>query len=267
MALLANGARGMPPRVHRAYRLEMSGRTLLTLLSLLTLTGLVVFYLGVVTGKGLRDPNTPVVASATAPGAAGAPAAGTDPTSLTFNKALSSPTPQIEGLKSDQTKLSENTDKLVAQARQQLELEEVPAKSALTASPAKLAAAKTAPAPAALAPKSAPSVAAAAPAKPAAVAMKPAPVAAKPPVAAPAAMGNGAYTVQVFSSTKQANASELMASLKKKGFPAYLNQYQDENKQTWYRVRVGKGSKAEADAMAAKLKASGDIKSPKVMQQ
>src|SRR5262245_57683028 len=163
MAILANGARGMPPRVHRAYRLEMSGRTLLTMLLLLSLTGLVVFYLGVVTGKGLRDPNPPTVASATAPGA---PAAATNPANLTFNQSLSSPSPQIEGLKTEQAKLSDNTNKLVAQAKQELELEEVPAKSALTPPPAKPAAAASKPAVAAVAPAKPAASVAAAPAAP-----------------------------------------------------------------------------------------------------
>lgn len=260
MALIANSARGMPPRVHRAYRLEMSGRTLLTLLLLLSLTGLVVFYLGVMTGKGMRDPNAPTIA-ATAPGATpGTPGAATNPANLTFNQSLGSTAPQIEGLKTEQSKLSDNTNKLVAQAKQELELEEVSAKSTQTAP------AKPAPKPAAVPPaaaKPAATVAAAPAPKPSAVAPAAKP-AAKP---APAMSGEGGYTVQVFSSTKQANAQDLVNTLKSKGFPAYLNQFQADDKQVWYRVRVGKGTKPEADAMAARLIKDGGIKAPRVLQQ
>jgi cell division protein FtsN len=270
MTILAKGARMMPPRMHRAYRLEMSGRTLLTLLSLLTLTGLVVFYLGVVTGKGLRDPNPPA-AAALAPGAPGAgqPAAGA-PGSLTFNQALTAPNSQIEGLRTEQNKLAERTQNLVAQTRQELELEEVPTKTPLAAAaPAapKGTAVKSTPVSPAVAakpsaaPPALPRVAAAAPPTVQKPAAKPAP---KP--AAGAARGDTSYTVQVFSSMQQQNAQDLMAALKKKGFPAYLNQFQDADKKTWYRVRVGTGSKAEADSLAERLKRDGDIKSPRVLK-
>lgn len=286
MAILANSARGMPPRIHRAYRLEMSGRTLLTLLSLFVLTGLVVFYLGVLTGKGLRDPNATTAAAPTPGGAPGA-AAGTagspgGTANLAFNQALTAPNAQIEGLKSDQARLSEQTSKLMTQARKELELEEVPVKSSLAAQSNNMAPAASKPA----APAAPPAVSMAAapqtprPAAPkAAAAVAPAPKPAAPSasktaapaapkaVTAPAAAPEGMYTVQVFSSTNQRSAQELMATLKKKGFPAYLNQFQAEDKKTWYRVRVGKGTKAEAEALAARLKQDGAAKAPRVMQQ
>ncbi len=267
MAILAKGARVMPPRMHRAYRLEMSGRTLLTLLSLLTLTGLVVFYLGVVTGKGLRDPNPPSAANLPPGAAAGTqPAAGAAPGSLTFNQALTSSNPQIEGLKTEQSALAQKTQSLINQSRQEVELVEVPTKTPLAApapGPAKATSAKAAP-PATVAsakPEGAmPAIPSAAPKRTAT-----APPAASKPTGRPAAAGEE-YTVQVFSSTQQHSAQDLMATLKKKGYPAYLNQYQDAEKKTWYRVRVGKGSKSEADTLAARLKQDGDIKSPRVMK-
>jgi cell division septation protein DedD len=294
MSILAKGARVLPPRMHRAYRLEMSGRTLLTLLSLLTLTGLVVFYLGVVTGKGLRDPNPPVAATATPPGTPATAQAGAaaNPSGLTFNQALTAPNGQIEGLKTEQSKVSAQTQNLLSRA-QELELEEVPAKTPLASaaapapktpamkaastSPATASVAKAVPTPqaAASAAKAVPTPQAAAPAAkavsaPAATAAAPKAAAAPAPArAAPKAApaGAGGFTVQVFSSTQQKSAQDLMADLKKKGYAAYLNQYQAEDKKTWYRVRVGHGTRAEVEALAERLKHESNVAAPRVLKQ
>ncbi|NIP71595.1 MAG: hypothetical protein GWO16_00500, partial [Gammaproteobacteria bacterium] len=64
MATSASRSRLFPNRSRKAYRLEMEGRTLYLLLSLMVLTGGVIFYLGLVTGKALRDPNAAVPLSA-----------------------------------------------------------------------------------------------------------------------------------------------------------------------------------------------------------
>jgi hypothetical protein len=196
---------------------------------------------------------------------------------LAFNQALTAPNAQIEGLKSDQARLSEQTSKLVSQARKELELEEVPVKPPLAAQSSSVTPA--APKPEAPAKPPAGSIAAPQTAPKAGAAVVPAPKPAAPTApkaAAPAApravttpttAQEGGYTVQVFSSTNQRSAQELMVALKKKGFPAYLNQFQSEDKKTWYRVRVGKGTKAEAEALAARLKQDGAAKAPRVLQQ
>ena len=45
------------PRGRKTYRLEMEGRTILLMVSLMALTGVVVFSLGIVTGMGMRAPS------------------------------------------------------------------------------------------------------------------------------------------------------------------------------------------------------------------
>jgi cell division septation protein DedD len=245
--------------MQRAYRLELSGRTLLLLVGLMGLTGLVVFYLGLVTGKGLRDPNQPPPPAAAASG----PAQQSPDTALTFSKALTAPQAQIEGLKQDGSKAAEQTQQLIARAKQQLELEEVPAKSAAPAPVAQKPAPAVAPQPPATAASAAPTPAAAHP--PAKPAVPPAPAPRAKPGPGAAAAGEE-YTVQVFSSMKQQSAQEMMAELKKKGFPAFLNQFQAADRKTWYRVRVGKGSKAQAEALAERLRRESNIESPRVLK-
>ncbi len=273
MATLVRPGRPLSPRIQRAYRLEMAGRTVALLLLLLGLTGLVVFYLGVITGKGLRDPNQPTLADANAlaPAATDAkPAAspGVQPTAL--NHALQAPNGQIEGLKKEGDSANQQTQQLLSRAKQELVLDEVrdkgtpPVASNLAPAPITAAnsAAKTAAQPA---PKT--------PAKPAAPAQtatqkKPAAARAPAPPAAPAAAeSDGVFTVQVFSSPQQQHAQDILADLKKKGFPAYMNQFQAADKRTWYRVRVGKSTRAEADALAVKIRGSTTNLDPRVMKQ
>jgi len=249
MATLARPGRPLSASVRRAYRLEMAGRTVALLLGMLALTGLVVFYLGVVTGKGLRDPNQP----APADGAAPAPAAEAKsaPAATALNQALTSQTGQIEGLKKDESAANQQTQQLLSRAKQQIEMEEVPAKPAPPANSAATA-------------QPAPQKKAAPPAKPAAA--KPAaarPAAAKP---APPVPAGEAYTVQVFSSPQRQSAQDVVSDLKSKGFPAYINAFQAADRRTWYRVRVGKGSKQEAETVAAKLRQQSTLQDLRVLK-
>ena len=64
---------------------------------------------------------------------------------------------------------------------------------------------------------------------------------------------SGLYTVQVFSSQSHERAQELVTRLKGKGYGAFLSRFETSDRQVWYRVRVGKTSREEADAMADKL--------------
>jgi cell division septation protein DedD len=259
MATLARPGRSLNPRVQRAYRLEMAGRTVALLAGLLALTGLVIFYLGVVTGKGLRDPNASDTAATTAPAPTTDAATGTTPTAL--NHALTAQNGQIEGLKKDETDANAQTQQLLSRAKQQLDMEEVkPGASATTPPAASTPAAKTAAQPAAPAakPASARPKPAAAPAQ-----KKPMPAVAK--TAAPAD-AEGGYTVQVFSSPQQQSAQDILSDLKKKGFPAYLNPFQAADKRTWYRVRVGKGSRQDAESLAAKIRQQSTLQDLRVLK-
>jgi cell division septation protein DedD len=224
----------------------MEGRTLYLLLTLMLLTGVVVFYLGVVTGKALRDPNATVSLSAEmrAPADPAAPASAAGQQGLAFNEALRAKEPSIEGLRVEQEGVTQRTEDLVSRVQKQLELEEVkPGDAAPAAAPAKPPAAAQAPA------------AAPAPARSA-----PAPA---PPATASTA-DEGLFTVQVFSSTHQDNARALAERLKGMGFAAYLNRFQDANNQVWFRVRVGRTSRGEAETLSARLRSEANLKNPQV---
>jgi hypothetical protein len=287
MALIGKEARQASPRQRRIYRFEISPGGLFVYLCLLGMTGVVLFYLGMVSGKGLRDPNRPSAPAESGAGAAPQAAPGA-PTA--FNEALTSPTPKIEDLKSNSAKLGAQTQSLIQEAKQRLEpprAAKQPVEPAPPSAPASQAPVTAAPS---VAP---PAVATAAPPKPAAAAPPPAaapprpkaaavpkqparprPAASPPPApAAPAAQpapvtagGDGDFTVQVFSSPQQQSAMDLLASLKRRGFPAYLNQFQAADQKTWYRVRVGRGSRAEADALAERLRREANVEAPRVLK-
>jgi len=220
----------IPPRPGKAYRLEMEGRTILLMLSMMGLTGVVIFALGIVTGMGMRDPNSaiPVAAISTAPPESGEPTP--KPESLAFNAGVKSREPTIEGLQLKEAEASGATRSLLKRAERELKLEELPVKRA-----------------------SAPSHP---PRKP------------KEPAAASNSYDAGSrlYTVQVFSSRRQVNARELMGRLKRQGFDAYMNQYQGADRKTWYRVRVGKLNRADAQRTMDRLKSQAKLKAPRIIQ-
>ncbi len=63
------------------------------------------------------------------------------------------------------------------------------------------------------------------------------------------------YTIQVASSQKMSDADKMVARLKAKGYPAYLESAQIPGKGTWYRVRIGGfRNRTEADRFLAILK-------------
>jgi len=233
MSSLANRSRLLSARPGRIYRLEMEGRTLLLTLGLLALTGVVIFALGIVTGKGMREATQPIPVVTPAPEP---PAESVPENMVALNQALTAPRTGVEGLAVGEA--SRQTEELLQRARRELTVVEVPPRGA---------------APKAAAPKAPPAPAAARPEPPAARA----PV--HPPAAPTAQAGEKLYTVQVFSSRNQQNAQELMERLKEKGFSAYLNQFQSAGKQVWYRVRVGKTSRADAEALAERLKKEANL--------
>ena len=226
------------PRSNKAYRLEMEGRTILLMVGMMALTGLVIFALGMVTGMGMRDPSSglPVAAlSTTAPEKSeSAPSAE----SLAFNKGVSEQQPTIEGLKTKESEASGQTTALLKRAERELKLEEIPVSrpKALSNPPASKAGAE---------------------------AVK---RASNPPVAASVEGDGQVYTVQVFSSRQQERARKLMLRLKREGFDAYMNQYQGPNRKNWYRVRVGKLNRADAQRMVDRLKSQAKLKAPRIIQ-
>lgn len=252
----------MNPRIptrQKGFRLEMSAATLVLYVLLTVASGVVVFYLGMVTGKSMRTPEvTPPVAGQQTPTAEqaktnGAPA--TPKSDLEFFKALQSETQAIEDLQAKKTQAAQETDEVVARAQREMTTEAP--KPAVKAAPKPEAKPETKPepkAPVAKAPAKPPSSAA-----PAAKPPEPKPTVAK----APAPKGEQ-FTVQVFVTRYHDKAQQLIADLKKKGFDAYLGQFQ-ENKETLFRVRVGKGSREEADKLKARLIKDAGLKDPKVM--
>lgn len=215
------------PRSSKAYRLEMEGRTIFFLLGMLILTGVVIFALGLVTGMGLREPGEATPLATAPPPEPEQPPAET---SLVFNEGVKRGETVIEGLQLEQDRIAGKTRRLMEQAEKVLTLEEVPGKTLRARPPANKAAA--------------------AGRQPAAV----------PP--APAVY----YTVQVFSSRNRPSAQELLLRLKKQGFSAYLNQYQSSDRKTWYRVRVGKTGRTEAEGLARRLRADANMKAPHIVR-
>ncbi len=219
------------PRAGKAYRLEMEGRTILLLVSLLGLTGVVVFSLGVVTGMGMRVPEGAVsVATVSAP-PADEKEAVPPAESLAFNQGVQAPEKSIEGLKADEGRITDQTKALLERGRE-LKLEELPVKR-----PVQQAASN-------------------APAEPPA----------RPAVRSPAPPQGAQFTVQVFSSRHRKNARQLMLRLKRQGFDAYMNQFQGAGRQTWYRVRVGRVNRADAQRLVDQLKAEARLKAPRIIQ-
>ena len=189
MVSLANRSRPFSSGLHRTYRIEMGGRTLLVSLGLALLTGLVVFYMGVVAGEGSR---TPIVATVPVQSAAPGDSAAlpqADPDQLAFNRSLMKETPMVEDLWESQEQAAQQTRDILARAQRELTVEEV---AMPTAAPAIRDAARPERAntpPAAQAPREAP-----------------APPPARAAAAPPATDVDPRYTVQVFSSRNRESA-------------------------------------------------------------
>jgi len=274
MESIANRPRPMASRMQRTYRIEMGGRTVLVSLSLAVLTGLVVFYMGVLTGKGSRTAQMPIPEAVPTEAQSGLPVG---PGKLAFSDALLKDKPVVEDLLKNQQQTTQQTQDLLARAQRELTVEEVPAPGLATARrdsapgtqpPAASAPAKSQtgapPQAAATVPNTAQQQTAAPPHRDA-----PAKPAARQPAnkAEPAPSGaEGLFTVQVFSSQSRESASQLVNRLKGMGFSAYLNQFQDASHVTWYRVRVGKTNRPEAERLKSSLEQKANLKTMQVLQ-
>lgn len=252
MATSSTRSSMFPDRSRRAFRLDMEGRTLVLLISLLASTGVVVFYLGVVTGMAVRDPNgvIPLATQVAVPPEVKTPKPG----SLDFNKALESGS-QMQGLRARGDAAAQRTDQLISKAPRQLELKETetPAPPNTTTVTSPVVQSPQAQQP------SRPIVTAAG--TPAAASPSSQPRQPTKPV-----ISGGLYTVQVFSSPNQDNAQDLLSKLKKQGYSAYLNRFQSSDNRVWYRVRVGKTSREAAESLSNKLRNESGLKSPKVIK-
>lgn len=253
MATSANRSRIFPARSKKAYRLEMEGRTLYLLLTLMALTGVVVFYLGVVTGKAIRDPNVTVSLSAEMRAPDARQATADLQSTLALNNALKSKGSLLEGLKVEDAGVSERTKSLLDRGQKQLELREVTPAEKPSNTVVSNTTAPNAPLP-----------------------LMSVPAARKPssntppgniktgPARAGSPAKSGTYTVQVFSSKAEKNARELVKRLKYRGFSAYLNRFQSADNQVWYRVRVGRTDRAGAEILSGRLKSEANMKDPQV---
>jgi len=252
MATSANRSRIFPARSRKSYRLEMEGRTLYLLLTLMVLTGVVVFYLGLVTGKAMRDPNTTVALSAElrTPGLPGA-GDGAQPArrELAFSDALKGKDPLIEGLRTEGESAAQKTQSLLKEGDRQLELKEVavPSPKAILSTPTATVSSTGQGTP-----------------KPSARTEPSSPVTVTPAAPPTDTIPGDLYTVQVFTSRFEKNARDLVDRLRNQGFSAYLNRYQSSKNQVLYRVRVGRTSKPEADALLRRLKSEAGLKEPQI---
>jgi cell division septation protein DedD len=262
MATSANRSRIFPARSKKSYRLEMEGRTLYLLLTLMALTGVVVFYLGVVTGKAIRDPNATVSLSAEMRAPDARQGAADLQSTLALNNALKSKDSLLEGLQVEEAGITERTRSLLDKGLKQLELREVTPGEKPSATKAPNAPLPLLSSPAARKLPGQPS----ANTLPGNTRLGPA------RAATPAMSGNntagadkgGTYTVQVFSSKVEKNARELVKRLKNRGFSAYLNRFQSADNQVWYRVRVGRTNRAGADTLSGRLKSEANMKDSQV---
>jgi len=248
-------------KVKKTYSIHLTRPVALSLAGLGALCMILAFYMGVVTGKGLRTSNEEIPVAASVPSGGSVPStqlAGkpkpTDAELKFFNLADPEPTPdalnlpRIDRLKAKTSELTRN-----------LAAKPVTAKSASTTN----LQAKQAKDRALKALKALPRIPARVPASALAPASLPVvPVAKKvqqgrnvtasePRSAIPKAK---VYTVQVFSSRVRKKAEIILDQLKQDGFQdAYIHTFIATNKSVLYRVRVGKGDRASMVSLSFRL--------------
>lgn len=69
----------------------------------------------------------------------------------------------------------------------------------------------------------------------------------------PAEFEGGKYSIQLSSSQEKKRSLHIVEGLKKKGYPAFLEEVDIKGKGTWYRVKVGRFSSREDAAKYARL--------------
>ncbi|MDH5751962.1 MAG: SPOR domain-containing protein [Deltaproteobacteria bacterium] len=247
MATPASRSSVFSSRAKKAYRLELEASTLYLLMGLAIVTGIVLYYLGVVSGLAMREPASPVsVASRVEPtDAAPAPQAE----ELAFNKELEKENPAQPGKTAIDEEVASRTQQLISESRKELELEETQGNRLESPVAPVRPAAPSPPA------SSSPSVP-----------LTESPAAPSQAQAETSSPDSGLFSVQVFSSQSHERAQELITELKEKGFSAFLSRYETPERMVWYRVRIGKTSESEAHALAAKLQKEHNLKSTRVVK-
>ena len=237
------------------HEIQLNGKQLVFLFMAATVVSVVVFLLGVMVGRNVRQPSAQIAASA--------PDASFDPTADPGADSGASVQSAATGTTSDRTPLSAQeslsyAERLEAPDPAEESLADAAAAAAAASSPAPARVPDTPresarPEPPATTPKTAP-VAAAKVTPPAASA---APAVQSATVTEPA--GNG-WVVQVMAAVKREEAESLARRLSAKGYPAFVS-VGDVKVPAKYRVRVGKYTdKREAEAVDSRLQTQEQFK-------
>ena len=229
------------------HEIQLNGKQLVFLFMAATVVSVVVFLLGVMVGRNVRQPSSQI--------AAAAPESSLDPTADP-GAAAGTPQSAATGPTSDRTPLSAQESLSYAE---RLEAPEPAEETLAEAAAAAAAAPAPAPVPVPETPRESARTdppAAAATAAPVAAASVTPPAAPAVPAGQNASVsepaGNG-WVVQVMAAVKREEAESLARRLSAKGYPAFVS-VGDVKVPAKYRVRVGKYSdKREAEAVDSRL--------------
>ena len=288
MAISPRKAQSVSTKAKRAYRLEFDRWVLQSMIGLLTVAGLGIFYLGYLTGQGSRRPVVPVLVSQQqTPTPPAIDNSALKPSNLSINQALSRrPVERYDGNAKQlqaTTRLLESTKKLIANNQQQsaqgrATRQNNAVRAARSATTAKVKpsqpnpqgrAGNTSQGGASVAtqppPRKASSPKAASP--PSTV-KKGSPEHAKAAQLAQPRQAGRSYTVQVFASPQRVRATNLVSRLTSMKFEAVrLNQLQTSEGKVWHRVRVGRfKTRAQAKAFSKTIRKRTGLKDLRVLE-
>ena len=229
------------------------------------------FYLGLVTGKSMRDPGLPLAASVktsataieTADKAAGVESAATlkEREIEFFKLGEKAATGELKTLDLDKLdrlrqttdSLGKKADKRIAESQKVLEADlkaletEVVVKDVTGQFEGTEESSKS------LATVPTTSTAAPTTTRPAPKARPTPPAPPKPPKSLTVAVRTDTYTVQVMSARNRSSANDLVDKLGRSGFEAFINTFVDAKGGKWFRVRVGKYDKQTAEKEARRI--------------
>ncbi len=195
-----------------------------SLVALGTLSLVLAFYLGFTSGKSLRSPEADLLAPLPQDGAG----EEVSPEQMQFFQLAEEPADEPAIDLENLSKLRERTSVLADEVNQA----EVSAQAGEAGVPA---------------PPS--------PSKPVAVVPSPAPEKPKPIPPKPVPAPDRTYTIQVAAYRVLKMAEDMVTRLNENGFrEAYVDKYVSQTSQVWYRVRVGKLTRGQANSEATRLK-------------
>ncbi len=214
------------PKPKPLINLKLSTLQATSLVALGSLSLVLAFYLGMTTGKSLRSPEAELLAPLPQDGAE----EEVSPEQMQFFQLADEPADEPAIDLENLSKLRERTSVLADEVNQA----EVANSEATSAAEV--------PAP--------PS-----PSKPVAVVPSPAPAKPKPIPPKPAPSPDRTYTIQVAAYRVLKMAEDMVTRLNENGFrDAYVDKYVSPTSQVWYRVRVGKLTRGQANTEATRLK-------------